>query len=351
MPSETGNPHANLQATMPICATPNETTFRFLHISFLSLRKTIHLLYIPMLNLMLMPKSKLFTALLLIILSVDFASPLSAAPLKTMSWNIEWFPGNRPNSNNEEQGKQIKAASEIIAKQSPDILLAQEISNQQSFDKLFTDTPDIKTNVISRFMEDDGKTPSPQQCAIASKLKAHSAWFETFKPSDNLPSLRRGFAFAALEHPSGGLIMIYCVHLKSNRGSDTPEGEKNVADTRAESVKQILAHKTEMEKKFADHKILGWIVGGDLNTNHDNQFTLCTVLADFKKAGFQNTWENTPKENRQTWRTPPYLKQFNPTTFDYLLTHGFKKTEALLVPDVPVEVSDHAPLYINLATE
>ena len=59
--------------------------------------------------------------------------------------------------------------------------------------------------------------------------------------------------------------MLYCVQLKSNHGSDTPKGEKNVANTRAESVRQIIAHKEEMEKRFAKHNIVGWLIAGDFN--------------------------------------------------------------------------------------
>lgn len=298
-----------------------------------------------------MPKTKILTALLLAIIAFGFASSVSAVPLKTMSWNIEWFPGNRPDSKKAEQNRQIADATAILTKASPDIFLAQEIRDQESFDLLISKTSGMKTHVVSKFLDYDGKIPSGQQCAIASKLKANSAWFETFKPSKDLPNLRRGFAFAALEHPDGGLIMIYSVHLKSNHGSDTPEGAKDVADTRAESVKQILAHKAEMEKKFSNHNILGWIVGGDMNTNHDGQFPECTVIKDFESAGFYNTWKNTPKNQRLTWRNRPYDQRFKPTTFDYLLTTGFKQTDAIIVPDIPVEVSDHAPFFINLSVE
>ena len=288
-------------------------------------------------------------ATLLIILSPG----IHAAPLKTVSWNIEWFPGGRPDASESEQIEQSKGATAALKKIAPDILLAQEVTDQKAFEKLAASVPGMKVHVFSQFLDSDGETVGKQQCAIASTLKPNSAWFEAFAPAENLPNLRRGFAFAALEHPDGGLMMLYCVHLKSNGGSDTPEGAKDVANTRAESVRQIIAHKAAMEKKFADQKILGWLIAGDFNTNHDGQFPLCTVIADFEKAGFHNTWSATPKEQRATWLSDPdpANRRFEPTTFDYFMTSGFQKSEAKMITDVPREISDHAPIMLMLSTK
>ena len=273
---------------------------------------------------------------------------LSAEPLKLLSWNIEWFPGGNPKPKEAEKTKQTKLVEEQLAAIKPDIFLAQEITDKIAFEKVVSTMPGKLTmHVCSRFMNHESKELSPQQCAITSNLKADSAFFESFKPNAKLPHLSRGFAFAALEHPQGGLIMIYSVHLKSNRGSETPEGEQNVADTRAESVRQILSHKAEMEKRYAGKKIMGWLIGGDFNTNHDNQFTKCTAVADLVKGGFSNTWDKTPKEERLTWFTNPFAPQFKPTTFDYVMTIGFKETQAKAIP-VPREASDHNAVLLML---
>ena len=216
-----------------------------------------------------------FQPFLSIAFGLLLSSAIHAEPLKAITWNLEWFPGGRPFAKKAEREEQIKGVTSEFKKMAPDIFLAQEISYGKSFEELVASVPDLKVDVISKFLDYDGESPGKQQCAIASNLKANSAWYESFKPSKALPNLRRGFAFAALEHPDGGLIMVYSVHLKSNRGSDTPEGEKDVADTRAESARQIIAHKAEMEKKFDGEKIVGWLLGGDFNTNHDGQFPMC----------------------------------------------------------------------------
>lgn len=286
-----------------------------------------------------------------LLLSLLLSTFVQGEPLKLVCWNIEWFPGAHPNASRNEAFKHVKATKAELEKLAPQIFLAQEITDKRSFHKLVDAVPGMEVHVLSKFKGRDGRRPSPQQCAIASTLTAHSAWFEEFKTHEDLPSLSRGFSFAALNHPDGGLLMIYCVHLKSNRGSDTPEGERNVAATRAESVKQLVAHKEKMVTQFKDEKIVGWVIAGDFNTNHDGQFSLCTVVKDFEAAGFYNTWDKTPKEERLTWRSDPDPEQrrFQPTTFDYVMTSGLKEVQATIPPGIPREISDHHPIMFMLS--
>lgn len=291
----------------------------------------------------------IFKNLTILLLSVCLSGLVGAAPLKAMTWNIEWFPGGRPNASKSEKQKQTKLVKEVLINVSPDILLLQEVTDERAVQKVLKTLPGYELNVFSQFPERDSDKPGKQQCAIASRLKADSAWFESFAATDHLPNLRRGFAFAALEHPDGGLIMVYSIHLKSNYGSHTPEGEKDVADTRAESIRQIVAHKAAMEEKFTGKAILGWLVGGDFNTNDDGQFPMCTAVADLMAAGFHNTWDMTPKKDRLTWHNPPNDNRFKPTTFDYMLTTGFQKVQASVPADVPRKSSDHDPVVLMLS--
>jgi endonuclease/exonuclease/phosphatase family metal-dependent hydrolase len=289
---------------------------------------------------------------LLAVLCLFIPTSLGAEPLKTVAWNIEWFPGLRAGADDAEKEKHFKAVVPELAKLDADILLAQEITDPRYMEKL-AESAGLKLHVMSRFLDAESGEPTLQQQAISSKLEAHSAWFEEFKPSEDLPSLRRGFAFAALKHPDGGLIMTYSIHLKSNGGSQRPGGEEDIARTRKESIRQILAHKKEMEKsKFAGKKIVGWIIGGDMNSNHDGQFRLCTAVADTVASGFYNTWDGVEKKDRLTWRSnpDPEKRRFEPTTFDYIFTIGFKPAKAQII-DIPRELSDHSPLAVMLELE
>ena len=287
-------------------------------------------------------------SLLSALLGLLLSSAITAEPLRTVTWNMEWFPGGRPYASKNDKLKQTKGAKEILDTLKPHILLAQELTDDKAFEEIIKSHPGMKVDVFSKFLDPRSGKPGLQQCAIASTLKAHSAWFEEFAPTENLPNLRRGFAFAALEHPHGGLIMLYSIHLKSNRGSDTPKGEQDVADTRAESTRQIIAHKNAMEKKFAGEEILGWVIGGDFNTNADGQFPKCTVVKDLITAGFHDTWDKTPKDQRLTWRPSPEDTRFKPTTFDYFMTTGFKETQAKVYANVPIDISDHTPVMLLL---
>jgi len=292
-------------------------------------------------------KSFLKAAIVACALGLTLSLTTHAEPTKALTWNIEWFPGKRPNAKQADKDKQFAEVQAELAKLKPDIFLAQEVSDEKAFEKLVATMPGMKVDVFSRFLENNSDKIGPQQCCIASNLKANSAFFESFKPTADLPHLGRGFAFAALEHPDGGLIMLYSVHLKSNRGSETPVGEMRVADTRRESVSQILAHKAEMEKRFAGQKIVGWLIGGDFNTNHDGQFPKCTVVSDLEKAGFHNTWGSTPKKQRLTWHNGPWDKKFKPTTFDYMMTSGFKENTSKAI-SISRETSDHDPVMLML---
>jgi len=272
-----------------------------------------------------------------------------AEPLRTVSWNIEWFPGLSPRASAQAKVEHIAAIKPHLAKINPDIFLAQEITEEPAFNQILAAVPGLQLHVISNFQSEGRRNPI-QQMAIASKLEAHSAWYESFAQMDDLPELHRGFAFAALKHPDGGLIMCYSVHLRSNLGGDTPEGAKNIAEIRRESIRQILAHKKEMEtNRFAGEEIIGWVLGGDFNTNHDNSFPLCTVVSDVVAAGFHNSWNQTPREQRLTWRSDPdpAQRRFDPITFDYIFTIGFKPAQARIL-DVPRALSDHSPVGILL---
>lgn len=273
----------------------------------------------------------------------------SAESLTAMSWNIRWFPGGYQNAEKSDQTEHIKSAQEILRKSDPDILIAQEIRDEKSANMLIAPLPGMKTHIVTDFIDFETKKPALQQCVIASNLELHSAWQEDYQFAKNAPGLQRGFAVAALKHPNGkGLILTYCVHLRSNRGNETPEGAKNIAAIRAESVKQIIAHTQKMKKKFASENIIGWVIGGDFNTNHDKQFPLCTAIKDMEAADFHNSWNQTPREKRLTWRNNPKFEDFIPTTFDYIFTAGFKKNQATLFPNVPLKISDHAPVILKL---
>jgi endonuclease/exonuclease/phosphatase family metal-dependent hydrolase len=270
----------------------------------------------------------------------DPASIAGQAPpeghLRVVAWNMEWYPGRGMDPSLYEQDEHEKTAKHELQKIDPDIFLAQEIRSWRDFDQLVSAVPGLQTAVVSSFKvrAEIGK----QQMAIATKLPVNSAWNEDWKESPVTPP--RGLTVALIEVPdSNKLLLVYSVHLKSNRGNSDGMAESNYR-RREESVRQILAHVRDMETLF-EGRISGVIVGGDFNTNQDGRLGDTSILMMILD-GFYNTWADTPAEARQTWRGS---ERFRPTTFDYFFTKGISPLRAKIIE---AEGSDHRPIEISV---
>ena len=274
--------------------------------------------------------------------SLAAASLQAAAPLKVVSWNLEWFPGHRPTASAQEADDHMKAAREALKAMNPDVFIGIEIRDWAAFQELVSVVPGLTTHVVSNFVDPETGEIRPQQIGIASKLTCRAASWEPWKA--NVPNPHRGFSFAALENKNGSLLMVYGNHLKSNRGAPA-----EVVAMRNDQAKQLIGQRAIVEKAFVGRKIAGWVLAGDFNTNHDNQFPGCNVVADLTAAGFRNTWADTPQSKRLTWSSR-YKSAFQPTTFDYIFTHGLGDLSATML-DSPMEVSDHKAVSLDLPQE
>jgi endonuclease/exonuclease/phosphatase family metal-dependent hydrolase len=264
----------------------------------------------------------------------------SSRTISVVAWNIEWYPGKsiRASAAQRESHKEIVKAE--LEKLNPDIFLGQEIRSWNDFIDLCRAVPDLQAAAVSRFLhrEDVGL----QQTAIASKLPAVSVWFDNWRPAKDQPP--RGYTAAVLQIPgTDKLLLVYSLHLKSNLAR-RPEDEQANYRQREESVRQLLAHIQRMENEAFKGKIAAVIVGGDFNTNHDEQFG-DNVVKMMTDAGFANTWGATPRKDRHTWRGND---RFEPTTFDYVFVRGLKSSTAQLV-EVSDDTSDHWPVKIELS--
>ena len=269
--------------------------------------------------------------------------PGSAPAASITALNLEWFPGRRPQPTAEEVANHLAITTSSFADVAADIMLMTEVCDEAALRGVVAASiPDAELHVISNFTDvDEGADRRNQQIAIISRLPAVAAWAEAWVPTAE--QHRRGFAFAALKNPAtDGLIMVYALHLKSNRGN-TPEEAQINYDIRDASTRQLIDHMKAMEERFSDATIEGWVVGGDINTNHDGHFG-DNVIALLEEAGFWNSWKNTPPEARPTWKGND---RFRPGTLDYVLTRGFGEPEATLIA-VPREVSDHNAVFVTI---
>jgi endonuclease/exonuclease/phosphatase family metal-dependent hydrolase len=267
----------------------------------------------------------------------------SADPIRIVAWNIEWFPGKQMVDVTPEMEKaHLAIAQNVLKDLKPDILVSSEIRDWRSFDDLVSIIPGLKVVAVSNFRDRDLGQLSRQQVTIASRLPVKAAWSEEWKAT--LPSLIRGFSFAAIAAPGqdNKFLLVYSLHLKSNRSSNEAQAQINF-HIRNESIAQLLIHVQEMERITFQDRIHGIIVGGDFNTNHDGQFG-DKVVEMMVAAGFHNTWDGVPKEQRLTWRGSD---QFPPTTFDYIFTKGLGQPKARLV-EVPAEASDHHAIMVEI---
>ena len=292
-----------------------------------------------------------FAAVLLLIGGSVFAQAPSPSPVAAPQresgqgssvsvafWNIKWFPGGRPNASRREEVRQIGTVHEDIPKLAADVIGFEEVRDWQSAEIAVKPLAGFKVDVCSTFPPRDDQTAT-QQIAITSRLTPMSAWAEEWKAGGAITP-PRGFAFAAYELAPKQLLLVYALHLKSNRG----ELVENVA-IREESMRQLLAHMKEMEAAYGKLGAITWVIGGDYNTAPDDpRFKDEKTLKSLTSAGFRWSWEGMPLEQRVT--LPPD-DRFPAACFDHIYYRGANliKAEVLDTSDIS---SDHRAIRAEL---
>ena len=270
------------------------------------------------------------------------AEPAATGPphgLSVAYWNIQWFPGTRPSASKSEEERQVRAVHGDIVKLSADVIGMEEVRDWNSAALAVRPLPGFKVDVVSNFPPREGQTES-QQVAIASRLQPISAWAEMWK-GDGPITPPRGFAFAAYQLAPGKLLLVYGLHLKSNRG----ELVEDVA-IREESMRQLVAHMKDMEAAYAGLGTITWIVGGDFNTAPDDtRFQGEKTTKALTENNFRWIWEGIPLEGRIT--LPPD-KRFPAACFDHIYYRGATLRKAQALPTSP-RSSDHRAIRADFA--
>lgn len=253
-------------------------------------------------------------------------------------WNIQWFPGTRPNASHAEVERQTRSVQQDIARLGADVIGVEEVRDWASAELAVRPLPGFKVDVCSNFPPREGQTET-QQVAIASRLEPMSAWSEMWK-ADGAMVPPRGFAFAAYQRGPGKVLLVYALHLKSNRG----EQVENVA-LREESMRQLLVHMKEMEAAYSGLGSLTWAVGGDFNTAPDDpRFAAEQTTQSLLSAGFKWGWQGIPLAQRTT--LPPD-KRFPAACFDHIFYRGATLRKAEVLPTAPAS-SDHRAVRAEL---
>jgi endonuclease/exonuclease/phosphatase (EEP) superfamily protein YafD len=264
--------------------------------------------------------------------------PASPRTITVAFWNIQWFPGARPNPTAAEESRQIESVHRDITKLNPDVIGMEEVRDFTRAGVAVQPLAGFKVDVCANFPPREGQREA-QEVAIASRLPALSAWAEEWKAAGAMTP-PRGFGFAAYEVGPRQLLLVYGLHLKSNRG----DLRENVP-IRQESIRQLRAHMSAMETAYGKLGQLSWIVGGDFNTSlDDRKFAAETTLRDLMANGLAWAWQNVPLTARTT--LPP-AHNFPPACFDHIFYRNARLVQARVAETSP-QSSDHRAIVATL---
>jgi endonuclease/exonuclease/phosphatase (EEP) superfamily protein YafD len=270
-------------------------------------------------------------ALSLFAQEVSSPSPAPKNSLAVAYWNIQWFPGRRPSATHAQETKQIASVHHDLHKLDADVIGMEEVRDFAHAGIAVQPLRGFKVDVCSNFPPREEQTVG-QQVAITSRLQPISAWAESWKTGTKV-SPPRGFAFAAYEIAPKQLLLVYALHLKSNRGTL----RENIA-MREESIHQLIAHMHAMQEAYGKLGQLIWIVGGDFNTSPDNpKLADEKTMRGLRSEGFNWTWQDVPFERRYT-RLPD--RRYPPACDDHIFYRGITLKQARVV-DTSERSSDH----------
>jgi endonuclease/exonuclease/phosphatase (EEP) superfamily protein YafD len=268
-------------------------------------------------------------------ISPSVASPQTA---RVAFWNIQWFPGRHPNASVASERSQIASVHRDMRWINADVIGMEEVRDFDNATIAISPLAGFKVDVVSDFPAREGQDVG-QQVAIASRFPPLSAWVEMWKPNGALVP-PRGFAFAAYEVAPRHVLLVYAIHLKSNRG----EISEDIA-IREESMQQLIGHIHEMNDAYGKLGSVSCIVGGDFNTApDDSRFADETTTSILRDDGFSWCWENIPFARRITL---PADKLFPAACFDHIFLRNAKINSARVI-QTSRRSSDHNAIFAEV---
>jgi endonuclease/exonuclease/phosphatase family metal-dependent hydrolase len=267
-----------------------------------------------------------------------------AQTIRCTTWNLEWFPnGSAKEAPAAQQYQRIKEAADVLRPINPDIVLLQEVRDYDVCARLGEAiAPGIyHVAICSAFREPFQRGLGKQQVAILSKYQAQAAWAEPWKSMNGVDP-PRGFAFAWFKIGNED-IGVYSLHLKSNlitHGDRETETAKNIRK-REVAIAQLLTHVRDVIGTTMP-TIKGVVIGGDFNTNHDQEmFAAERTLDSLTDSGYQNGFEALPLSQRVTH---PGSHGFPDATFDFIFAKNLTASQPTVTQ---TNASDHWPVTRN----
>jgi endonuclease/exonuclease/phosphatase (EEP) superfamily protein YafD len=262
----------------------------------------------------------------------------SPAAITATFWNIQWFPGRRPHASRSEENRQIEAVHSDLAQIKSELIAFEEVRDFQHAELAIKPLAGFKVDVISNFPPREGQNEA-QQVAITSRLQPLSAWSELWKPAGAIVP-PRGFAFAAYQLAPRRLLLVYALHLKSNRG----EIHEDIR-IREESMQQLRSHMKAMNTAYSKLGAITWLVGGDFNTAPDDpRFASEKTVPNLLAEGFHWSWEGIPFASRIT---VPADARYPAACFDQIFYRDATLVKAWVATTSP-QSSDHRAVNATL---
>lgn len=263
---------------------------------------------------------------------IFFLATAGAEPVKIVAWNLEWFPGRRREPQPEEAVRHMKQVQAALRRLQPDILILTEVRDADVVKEAVSVLPGFRVNIASDFQF------RHQQIAIASRYPSRAAWAQRWlQPIYGPP---RGFSFASLDLPGDAQILVFGVHLKSNRGVDVVN-----RCMREASALQLIAY-ANLAKQRLGEKRTGILLAGDFNTNLDSpKFKRDATCGMLRYAGYWWPFATLPPEQRITWRG----RDYDPIQFDHFFSWNLGRSAAR--PLGYDTVSDHHPIVMIVDTD
>lgn len=258
---------------------------------------------------------------------------ISPATITATFWNIQWFPGRRPSASRAEENRQIRAVHRDLTQLTGDIIGLQEVRDFEAASLALRPLSGFKVDVCSNFPAREGQKEA-QQIAIASRLPPISAWAEGWKLGGAIMP-PRGFAFASYQLSPTQVLLVYALHLKSNRGEIREDMR-----IREESMRQLLSHMRAMKAAYGRMGALTWIVGGDFNTTPDEpRFAREKTVRNLLAEDFSWAWEGIPASSRITM---PPDERYPAACFDHIFFRGAILSKAWIANTSPQSSDHHA---------
>ena len=271
------------------------------------------------------------------------ADPAHGRPLTITFWNVEWFPGRRPDAGERAQAAQVAAVVPVVERLDPDVLGLEEVADLAAAHLVADHLKGFRVDVCTEFAPGAANLPRRQQTVLCSRLPLLESGWENWRPTAGGLQPRRGFAFAAYRPAPGEVLLVYGVHLKSNF-ADEPGGDATNTAMREESARQFLVHeRMEAARCAGMGRVRMEVIGGDMNTSLDDaRFGSEQTLRGLLSQGFRWGWDGVPLERRFTL---PNRGRYPAVCFDHVFYRaGDVRLTGCAVEATARAASDHRPV-------